>query len=177
MIKRRIFYVLMTIVVILVIGLIVGYFYSKNFPTGILWRNGITNSDVILTLNTDNNFRHYLYTKEGNISGILTLQRREKSKLWSEYYNSQDLSIIDDSPKTSLAKSSYPIYTDAQLVSRPIWGGVVDLNNGEYKSIRLLVNNELREPTDFKIINDNYYFIFDATDFTIDHKIKIIPQK
>ncbi|MDQ6421351.1 hypothetical protein RB620_18145 [Paenibacillus sp. LHD-117] len=146
-------------------------------PLGILWRNGISESDVMLISTENNNFRHYLYIKDGKPAGVMTLQKREKYNFWSRYYNTQDISTTNSTPNVTLIQSFHPLYKDNHLTWQPVWGGVVSLNKGEYQSVKIRTKNELRDPTAYVKAKDSIYFFFDAPDMTMDDKIEILPQK
>lgn len=107
-IKLIITFVSITVVFIL----LAVYFFRTYTPEGVLWKNGISSEEVVLVSKVDNQFRHYLYEKNGKIKGIITLQRKGRD-LWSFYKQSYQQTI--ESSDIEIIKAFYPTYKDNHL--------------------------------------------------------------
>lgn len=79
------------VVLTILLGLTSTYLYRAYTTPGILWRQGISSSDIKLVSKDNRYFHHYLYEKDNELVGLLTLQRRGESNLWSIYIQEEAL--------------------------------------------------------------------------------------
>lgn len=173
MTRQRIKFGIVASIIILGVALLFGFFYFKNIPSGILLRDGITKSNVILSADI-NGFRHYFIIDKGKPEGIMTLQR--KGKFWSRYYYSKDLSVSKSTPNITLIRSYQPIYQDNTGKVIPVWGGLVSDSKEKYQSVKVSIHGNLKDPTSLIKKEDKIYFFYIDPNLSIDEDLEILPQ-
>lgn len=162
--KKRIYLgISFTIILIGVIG-VLGFL---NFiPTGIILKSGIYQSDVKLIYQKDDWFRYYLYENNESRMGIIVLQKRANSILWSEYYKNE---VTINKDKIKILKSFYPTVEDGTIIHKKIWGGIITSKLNDNRDLLIHVNNDIKKVNVFKIEADKSYFFFeDENDLDID---------
>ncbi|MGG6313667.1 hypothetical protein [Paenibacillus macerans] len=161
------------VALLIILGAVSILFYRNYTASGILWKNGISKNDIKL-ISTDNRyFHHYLYERNGELAGILTLQRRGESDFWSEYINEKGLYINkNNSPNLDVIRSISPTVIDHNPVHLPIFGGVVTL--GDEKTFSIRAKEEIRQPTVISKVKEKTYFFFAPTDMTMEDQIEVI---
>ncbi|AJS60631.1 hypothetical protein [Paenibacillus sp. IHBB 10380] len=167
--KKRIYLgVLFTIILIGVLG-VLGFL---NFiPSGIILKNGIYQSDVKLIYQKDDWFRYYLYDNNEGMMGVIVLQKRDNSILWSEYYKND---VILNKGEIKILKSFYPTVENGFIIHKKIWGGIITSKLNNNRDLLIHVNNDIKKAKVFKIGPDKSYFFFeDENDLDIDkYKLK-----
>ncbi|PAD76253.1 hypothetical protein CHH67_12865 [Paenibacillus campinasensis] len=151
-----------------VLVLLAVYFFRTYTPEGILWKNGISSKEVMLISKENYQFHHYLYEKNGEIKGIITLQKKGWN-LWSLYNHAYQQKI--ESTDIEIIKASYPTYKDNHLEHIPVWGGVVILGDEDSFSIR--IKNKEQVPNLTAKIDGKMYFFYSSPDLNDGDKIEV----
>lgn len=162
----------------LIIAIVIFYallqFYKTYIPSGILWSNGVSRSEVKLVLEENSQFHHYLYEKNTKLKGVVTLQKRGKSKFWSLYHHEAGAYPQAGFSDVELVKTYYGTYTNGKPALIPVWGGFLAIDEGNSFSIRS--KNQEYSPNLMTRVDGKIYFFFSSLDITDRDSIEVIKR-
>lgn len=144
-------------------------FYKSYIPSGILWNNGISSSDVMLVSKENSQFHHYLYEKNNELKGVITLQK--KGSFWSLYYHGTGFYLQEESPDVELVKTFYGSYKDNSPTHIPVWGGLVNI--GDENSFSIRSKNKVHSPNLAAEVDGKIYFFFSSPEITGEDTIEV----
>jgi hypothetical protein len=133
-----------------------------------LWSKGISNEDIKLRLESDQN-RFYLYDKTikgKRVVGIISLR---KEKGWTF-----DHKVESEFAKSELSvKSFYVTYEENHLVSKNVWGGVVSIDNSTNLMVKT-ANNDVKKHKPLLLNDEENHMTYYLVDVGSDNGDVII---
>lgn len=161
------------VILCLALGLTSTYLYRTYTTPGILWRLGISSSDIKLVSKDNRYFHHYLYEKDNERVGLLTLQRRGESNLWSIYIKEEALYLpARQASGGKIIRIFVPGYQNHTLIVSPVIGGSVE---GD-QEVQILTKGELRLPHHLLQKENKAYFLFTPDDLTLEDELEVIVE-
>lgn len=144
--------------------------YCIRYPEYVLYKKGISKSDILLTKNKDN-FNIYLYKKDKNNIGLINLfKETSQSKEWKTYTNQ-----IENINKSVILTTYYSFVVNGKPeVASIIAGSTITKNS---KDIKIRIDDKLVIPTITKNEDNGIiYFFIDLGYFQGSKNIEIIES-